>query len=105
MHFENVKKLTASTEESVKNAGYEMYKYIVTSSYFSMNIQSNQVLLKQTAVIRTNCIDCLDRMMNNEYGLYVGTNVVQSEYAKEMIFNQLFKEKGKEIMNECLYVQ
>ena len=28
-----------------------------------MNIQSNQVLLKQTAVIRTNCIDCLDRIM------------------------------------------
>ena len=31
--------------------------------------------------------------------------MVQSEYAKEMIFNQLFKEKGKEMMNECLYVQ
>ena len=49
--------------------GMKCISIIVTSSYFSMNIQSNQVLLKQSAVIRTNCIDCLDRNMNDEYEL------------------------------------
>ena len=35
----------------------------------------------------------------------VGTNVVQSEYAKGMVFTALFAEKAEEKMKECLYVQ
>lgn len=37
--------------------------------------------------------------------LRIGTNVVQSVYAKNMLFTQLFKEKAEEQMHLCLYVQ
>lgn len=94
MHFENVKKLMEMTAEPVKKG-----------HFFKYNLQTKTIEGIQTAVIRTNCMDCLDRIMNDEYGLFVGTNVVQSEYAKEILFTALFEEKGKEIMNECLYVQ
>lgn len=33
----------------------------------------------------------------------IGTNVVQSEYAKRIVFNAIFDEKAEEKMNECLY--
>ena len=32
----------------------------------------------------------------------IGTNVVQSVFAKNMLFHLLFKEKAEEVMNECL---
>ena len=51
LHYENIQKLLLMTEESVSNAGY-----------FTMNVVDGTVLSRQTAVIRTNCIDCLDRM-------------------------------------------
>ena len=57
-----------------------------------MDLTTEKVFSKQTAVIRTNCIDCLDR-----------TNVVQSEYAKLVLFTQLFKEKAREVMQVSLY--
>lgn len=44
-------------------------------------------------VIRTNCIDCLDR-----------TNVVQSVYAKSMLCSQLFGKKADEVKELYLYV-
>ena len=42
-------------------------------------------------ILRTNCIDCLDR-----------TNVVQSVYAKSMLCRQLFGEKAEQGKEEYL---
>ena len=37
--------------------------------FFKYNLQTKAIEGIQTAVIRTNCMDCLDRMMNDGYGL------------------------------------
>ena len=58
MHFENVKNLMEMTEEPVKKG-----------HFFKYNLQTKAIEGIQTAVIRTNCIDCLDRIMNDGYGL------------------------------------
>lgn len=47
-------------------------------SYFHKS--GDNVVKKQTSVIRTNCMDCLDR-----------TNVVQSTFAKYMLIQQLIE--------------
>ena len=51
MHYENLSKLMQLTEEPVKKGG--IFKY---------NLQTKCVESVQSAVIRTNCMDCLDRM-------------------------------------------
>lgn len=61
MHYENISKLMDNTKESVTNGRYMDFNQSLTS-YFAMDLRSGSVLSKQTAVIRTNCIDCLDRM-------------------------------------------
>ena len=57
MYFENVKNLMEMTEEPVKKG-----------HFFKYNLQTKTIEGIQTAVIRTNCMDCLDRMMNDGYG-------------------------------------
>ncbi|KAM7455736.1 hypothetical protein BLSTO_03511, partial [Blastocystis sp. subtype 1] len=75
MHYENLEKLMSLTEQCFQNGGS-----------FAMNLKTRQLLGLQTAVLRTNCIDCLDR-----------TNVVQSLYAKHMLFSQLFGDDGEAV--------
>ena len=59
--------------------------------FFEYDLEQKKVCCLQSAVIRTNCIDCLDR-----------TNVVQSVFAKSMLFRELFGVQGEEIKKECL---
>ena len=67
MKFENVQKLVHTTEE--------------TMTSFSQTVIDDQVTKqRQTGIIRTNCMDCLDR-----------TNVVQSALAQHMLQNDLEK--------------
>lgn len=61
--------------------------------YFEYDLEKKEVSCLQSAVIRTNCIDCLDR-----------TNVVQSVFAKSMLFRELFGNEGEMIKKECLFV-
>ena len=79
MHYEKLSKLMELTQECVSNG-----------DFFKFDSKRRSVISEQKSIIRTNCIDCLDR-----------TNVVQSMYAKWMLFRQLFGENGDAIMNEC----
>ncbi|KAI4928439.1 uncharacterized protein J4E92_005925 [Alternaria infectoria] len=65
MRFENVSKLMDSIEPFMKSSGW-------------VEISGNQVQQKQSGVLRTNCMDCLDR-----------TNVVQSACARTALEAQL----------------
>ncbi|KAI4929907.1 hypothetical protein J4E85_004528 [Alternaria conjuncta] len=65
MRFENVSKLMDSIEPFMKSSGW-------------VEILGNQVQQKQSGVLRTNCMDCLDR-----------TNVVQSACARTALEAQL----------------
>ncbi|CAO3631245.1 unnamed protein product [Cunninghamella blakesleeana] len=51
---------------------------LIEQSYFHKS--GDNVVKKQTSVVRTNCMDCLDR-----------TNVVQSTFAKHMLIQQLIE--------------
>jgi len=68
MKYENLAKLLQSVDEDFTKHGY-----------FSMN-NSNRVLSEQRGVMRSNCLDNLDR-----------TNVVQSLFARRSILAQLGK--------------
>ncbi|KAI4655426.1 hypothetical protein J4E93_000138 [Alternaria ventricosa] len=65
MRFENVSKLMDSIEPFMKSSGW-------------VEISGDQVQQKQSGVLRTNCMDCLDR-----------TNVVQSACARTALEAQL----------------
>jgi len=52
------------------------YYRVITYSYF--HAEGSQICKTQTSVVRTNCMDCLDR-----------TNVVQSTIAKWVLTQQL----------------
>lgn len=65
MHFENVSKLMDSLEPFATSTGWT-------------TIKDDQVTHKQSGVLRTNCMDCLDR-----------TNVVQSACARTALEAQL----------------
>lgn len=54
-----------------------MFNLFYYNSYYHYN-STDGVIKKQTSVVRTNCMDCLDR-----------TNVVQSSLAKWVLTNQL----------------
>lgn len=69
MKFENVSVLLEILEETLEGLG-------------STVVIDDKVVAKQTGVLRTNCMDCLDR-----------TNVCQSSFAKHMLDYQL-KEQG-----------
>ncbi|GAA5941368.1 uncharacterized protein JCM15063_006076 [Sporobolomyces koalae] len=68
LRFDRVGGLIDSLDEQLKK---QAYFYHDTSS-------ANQAQVKQSSVVRTNCMDCLDR-----------TNVVQSALAKWVLNNQL----------------
>lgn len=68
MKFENVSKLV------------EDFKGFLTSSGETV-LQNGQIVTRQTGVIRTNCMDCLDR-----------TNVAQSAFAQNQLQNALQAE-------------
>ena len=59
-----------------------------------MDLKNDKIRSLQSAVIRTNCIDCLDRT-RAEAALHKGTNVVQSVFAKNMLLAQLTGEEAK----------
>ncbi|KAF2025746.1 SacI domain-containing protein [Setomelanomma holmii] len=65
MHFENVSRLMDTLEPFAKSTGWTI-------------ISADQVQHKQSGVLRTNCMDCLDR-----------TNVVQSACARAALEAQL----------------
>ena len=100
MHYENLEKLMSLTEQCFQNGGLASFG-VFTCRSFAMNLKTRQLLGLQTAVLRTNCIDCLDRrgaMVTSP----AGTNVVQSLYAKHMLFSQLFGDDGEAVLAECL---
>lgn len=68
MKFENVQKLVHSLEDTMKSIG----KTVVDGQIIKQT---------QTGIIRTNCMDCLDR-----------TNVVQSAFAQHMLQKDLERE-------------
>lgn len=65
MKFENVQKLITSSRD-------------ILNSFGETVAQDNDVEKRQQGVIRTNCMDCLDR-----------TNVVQSAFAQEILQKEL----------------
>lgn len=65
MRFENVSKLMDSLEPFMKSSGW-------------VEIAEDKVVRRQTGILRTNCMDCLDR-----------TNVVQSACARTALEAQL----------------
>ena len=67
MNYSAISELTDQVEPSLKQHGY-----------FQMNVSTGQILSEQTGIIRSNCIDCLDR-----------TNVCQSIFAKIVLATQL----------------
>lgn len=68
MKFENVSQLLAKLKDQLEKFG-------------STTIQGSQIVNRQRGVLRTNCMDCLDR-----------TNVCQSSFAKHMLDVQLRSE-------------
>jgi hypothetical protein len=69
MHWENIDKLIAKIQDGIDSISYT-------------KVTSDRLEKEQTGVVRTNCIDCLDR-----------TNVLQSVIAKQVLEKQL-KELG-----------
>lgn len=100
MHYENLEKLMNLTSDLVKTGEYVPNDAFI-SRFFAYDLSQKQIQQLQTAVIRTNCIDCLDRMRFLTLSP-TGTNVVQSLYAKHMLFSQLFGDDGEMVMTECL---
>jgi hypothetical protein len=72
MKFENVVKLVDTLRDAIKTSGESV-------------IQDGESHQSQTGIIRTNCMDCLDR-----------TNVAQSAFAQFILQNDL-EEEGFEI--------
>ncbi|KAK8802946.1 hypothetical protein WA588_002106 [Blastocystis sp. NMH] len=70
MRYDKLSKLAGMTEREVREG-----------EYFAYDLSRGEVTKRQSLVIRTNCIDCLDR-----------TNVVQSVYAKQLLCTELFGE-------------
>ncbi|KAM7454022.1 hypothetical protein BLSTO_05225 [Blastocystis sp. subtype 1] len=90
MHYENLEKLMDQTRACVAR-GECVQACGLTGRFFAYDLSRKEIQRLQTAVLRTNCIDCLDR-----------TNVVQSLYAKHMLFSQLFGDDGEAVLAECL---
>ncbi|RLV94577.1 Phosphoinositide phosphatase SAC1 [Spathaspora sp. JA1] len=53
-----------------------------SDNYFSYDLTQNKILSLQNKIVRTNCMDCLDR-----------TNVVQGELARWVLQNQFIKSE------------
>ncbi len=68
MKYENVQKLVEASEDIMRSSGRTMMNGLITEQ-------------RQTGIIRTNCMDCLDR-----------TNVVQSAFAQCMLQKDLAED-------------
>lgn len=68
MKFENVQKLVEASEDTMRSFGETM-------------MNGENIEQRQTGIIRTNCMDCLDR-----------TNVVQSAFAQYMLQKDLARD-------------
>ncbi|EEP78034.1 conserved hypothetical protein [Uncinocarpus reesii 1704] len=68
MRFENVKRLVDKLTDSLDDFGDTV-------------VQNNQILKKQTGIVRTNCMDCLDR-----------TGVTQCAFGQHALERQLDQE-------------
>lgn len=77
MNFSAIRKLLEHIKENVQNFGF-----FEASVVFGENSVKTVIKKIQKGVVRTNCIDCLDR-----------TNVFQSVYSR-LIFNQIFAHLG-----------
>lgn len=80
MAYHNIDKLVEALKEELNSFGY-----------FEGYLSNGKVIKKQTGIIRTNCMDCLDR-----------TNVVQSVLARRALLQQLkdFEILPKEASHE-----
>lgn len=80
MAYHNIDKLVEALKEELNSFGY-----------FEGDMSNGKVIKKQTGIIRTNCMDCLDR-----------TNVVQSVLARRALLQQLkdFEILPKEASHE-----
>lgn len=67
MAYENIGKLVALLEKELNEFGY-----------FEGDLSSGKIIKEQSGIVRTNCMDCLDR-----------TNVVQSVLARRALLQQL----------------
>lgn len=67
MAYENIGKLVGILEKELEEFGY-----------FEGDLSDGKILRQQEGIVRTNCMDCLDR-----------TNVVQSVLARRALFQQL----------------
>lgn len=67
MAYENIRKLVAKLENELNEFGY-----------FEGNLSNGKIIKQQIGIVRTNCMDCLDR-----------TNVVQSVLARRALLEQL----------------
>lgn len=79
LHYENIDKLVALIQSKIDEIGFSVVK------------GDSNVDQKQNGVVRTNCVDCLDR-----------TNVVQSVIARKNLEKQLKNHNINSIDDECL---
>lgn len=81
MKWENLSKLVSIIEGDLQDHGYFMAQIDVgLDARAQMTEQTVRVMQEQKGVMRTNCMDCLDR-----------TNVVQSVFSRKILHQQLFK--------------
>ena len=79
MKWENLAKLVAIVKEKMLSYGHFMAEMDVGFGQRELiNAQTCRVLKEQNGVMRTNCMDCLDR-----------TNVVQGVFSRQIAHIQL----------------
>ncbi|CAO3629800.1 unnamed protein product [Cunninghamella echinulata] len=77
-HFDFHKECSKMRWHRIQLLVEELKDRLIEQSYYHKS--GDEVVKKQTSVVRTNCMDCLDR-----------TNVVQSTFAKHMLIQQLIE--------------
>ncbi|KAI9306102.1 SacI homology domain-containing protein [Cunninghamella echinulata] len=77
-HFDFHKECSKMRWHRIQLLVEELKDRLIEQSYYHKS--GDDVVKKQTSVIRTNCMDCLDR-----------TNVVQSTFAKHVLIQQLIE--------------
>lgn len=79
LHYENIDKLIALIQGKIDEIGFSVIR------------NGSEAEPRQNGVVRTNCVDCLDR-----------TNVVQSVIARKNLEKQLKNHEINSISDECL---
>ena len=80
MKWGNLSRLVHICKSEVDRYGYFMTSFQIANGicFEYNNCKNLEIMQEQTGVLRTNCMDCLDR-----------TNVVQSVFARYISFQQL----------------